>query len=231
MLATSPYANPIVSRQRSGLKVKQSCVIGEAGEVAGLKKEIRRLNAVIEEKDNLLLSANMQIQRLQGRSSRPMTEASSWRPTTRDVLERPKTLTKTQLGEFNAWDILAERELNLVQTDELCRIQSDLAKSRKHTPAKPVGEEQERKTPRGARKIHAESEKERVRHNFERHLSSQHRGGTKARSPCERPGCGKERAIGKNGHVYRFCSAECHDEVHPESAGLHAPARPVIELQ
>ena len=93
---------------------------------------------MIEEKDSLLLSANMQIQKLQGRSCRPMTEASSRRPTTRDALQRPRTQTKTQLGEFNAWGILAERELNLVQTDALCQTQSDQAESRKHTPAKPV---------------------------------------------------------------------------------------------
>ena len=115
-LATSPYASPVVSRQQSGLLTKKFSIIGEAAEIERLKKEVQRLKAVIDEKDSLLFSANLRIQKLSGYSSRPMTEASAWRPMTRDAL-RPKAETKTQLGEYNAWGVLAERELNLVQSE------------------------------------------------------------------------------------------------------------------
>jgi len=35
---------------------------------------------------------------------------------------------------------------------------------------------------------------------------------------CMKPGCEKPRAVGNNGHVYGYCSAECHDEDRPELA-------------
>ena len=101
-----------------------------------------------------------------------------------------------------------------------------------HVSDRPAGREPHR--PVGAEWVPApdnrqafDKDAEQALPGFERHLSAQYKGGAKAHNPCQRPGCSNARAVGKNGHVYEYCSAECHDKDHERQAQVQTRNRPV----